>query len=50
MQRRDLPGDPLLRLCASTSGGMGSIPGGGTKVPHAELRSQKKKKGMHRGV
>ena len=24
-----------LRLCASNAGGMGSIPGGGTKIPHA---------------
>ena len=24
-----------LRLCASTAGGMGSIPGRGTKIPHA---------------
>ena len=24
-----------LRLCASTVGGMGSIPGGGTKILHA---------------
>ena len=33
-----------LRLCKSIAGGMGSIPGGGTKVPHAEQCSQKKKK------
>ena len=24
-----------LRLCASTAGGMGSIPGWGTQIPHA---------------
>ena len=33
-----------LRLPASTAGGMGSIPGPGTKIPHATWRSQKKKK------
>ena len=30
-----------LRLHASTAGGMGSIPGRGTKIPHAAQRSQK---------
>ena len=33
-----------LRLCASTVGGMGSIPSWGTKIPHA-TRGQKKKTG-----
>ena len=33
-----------LRLCASTAGGKGSIPGQGTKIPHAVLCSQKKRK------
>ena len=28
----------------STAGGMGSIPGRGTKIPHATQSSQKKKK------
>ena len=31
-----------LRLPASTVGGMGSIPGRGTKILHAAWRSQKK--------
>ena len=30
-----------LRLCASSAGGVGSIPGQGTKIPHAVLCSQK---------
>ena len=30
-----------LGLHVSTSGGTGSIPGWGTKVPHATLRGQK---------
>ena len=30
-----------LRLCACTAGGMGLIPGRGTKIPHATGRSQK---------
>ena len=34
-----------LGLCASTTGGMGSIPGGGTKIPHAAWCGQKKKIG-----
>ena len=33
-----------LRLCSSTSGGLGSIPGQGTKIWHATWRGQKKKK------
>ena len=28
-------GGPVLRLCTSTTGGTGSIPGQGTKTPHA---------------
>ena len=31
-----------LGLCASTAGGVGSIPGQGTKIPHAAERGQKK--------
>ena len=41
---RDLPGSPWLRLHASNAGGVGSIPGQGTKIPHAVWHSQKKKK------
>ena len=41
-------GTPLaaqwLRLCISNAGGMSSIPGWGTKIPHAAWCSQKKKK------
>ena len=33
-----------LRLCVSTAGGMGSIPGWGPKIPHAAQRGQRKKK------
>ena len=32
-----------LKLCASTAGGTGSIPGRGTKIAHATWRDQKKK-------
>ena len=31
----------LLRLCASTAGGVGSIPGRGTKILHAKKCGQK---------
>ena len=34
-----------LRLHASTAGDTGSIPGHGTKIPHAAWCGQKKKKG-----
>ena len=30
-----------LRLCTSTTGGSGAIPGQGTKIPHATRRGQK---------
>ena len=30
-----------LRLCTPNAGGKGSIPGGGTKIPHAVQHSQK---------
>ena len=33
-----------FRLCASNEVGMGSIPGLGTKIPHAVRGSAKKKK------
>ena len=33
-----------LRLHAPNAGGTGSIPGQGTKIPHAAWRTQKKKK------
>ena len=33
-----------LRLCTSTAGGMGLIPGRGTKIPHATHGQKKKKK------
>ena len=36
-----------LRLCASTAGGAGSIPGQGTKIPHAALCGQRKNKKAH---
>ena len=32
-----------LRLSASTAGGLGLIPGWGTKIPHAEKPGQKVK-------
>ena len=33
-----------LRLCAPSAGGTGSIPGQGTKIPHATQCAQRKKK------
>ena len=32
-----------LRICTSTAGSRGSIPGWGTRIPHAMCRGQKKK-------
>ena len=33
-----------LRFCASTAGGMGSIPGQRTRIPHATQHGPKKRK------
>ena len=38
-----------LRLCASKPGGLGSVPGWGTKIPHVEGAVKKKKK-AHRSA
>ena len=35
-----------LRLCATTAGGVGSIPGQGTKIPYASWHSKNKKKNI----
>ena len=40
----DIPGSPVVKFLASTGGGMGSISGWGTKIPHAMGCGQKKKK------
>ena len=37
---------PWLRLCASTAGGMGSVPTCGTKIPQAARRGQKQTERM----
>ena len=42
---KDFPGSQWLRLCTSTSGGMGSIPGWGTEILHG---TAKKKKMVHK--
>ena len=43
----DFPGGQWLRLHASISGGVGSVPGQGTKIPYAKWLSKKKKKGRN---
>ena len=35
---------PWLRFCATTAKGVGSVPGGGIKIPHAAQRGQNRKK------
>ena len=37
---RDFPAGPVVKTITVTAGGMGSIPGGGTKIPHATLCGQ----------
>jgi len=45
--RETTPGNSMvvqcLGLCASTTGGVGSIPGQGSKIPHAAQQKKKKK-------
>ena len=41
---REFPGSPVVRVCSSTAGGMGSIPGPGNKILHSTQCGQKKKK------
>ena len=33
--QRDFPGGPVVKTLSSNAGGVGSIPGQGTKIPHA---------------
>ena len=50
MHPMDFPGGQWLRLHTSNAGGTSSIPGWGTKIPHAMRHSQKterKKKKIH---
>ena len=44
---RDFPGSPVVKTLPSNAGGVGSIPGQGTKIPHAMGCGQKLKKGPH---
>ena len=48
--RETTPGNSMvvqcLGLCVSTTGGLGSIPGQGSKIPHAAQQKKKKKKEM----
>ena len=43
-QQREFPGGPGVRNPPSNAGDTGSIPGQGTKIPHARQRGKKKKK------
>ena len=40
----DLPGSPVVKTPSFQCKGAGSIPGWGTKIPHATQHGQKKKK------
>ena len=48
--RETTPGNSMvvqcLGLCVSPTGGLGSIPGQGSKIPHAAQQQKKKKKEM----
>ena len=41
---RDFPGGPVVTTPLFNAGGVGSIPGQGTKIPHAMQCGQKKKR------
>ena len=34
-RKKELPGDPVVRMLSSNAGSVGSIPGPGTKIPYA---------------
>ena len=40
----DFPGCPVVKTLPSNAGGMSSIPGWGSKIPHVTQGSKKKKK------
>ena len=52
LKRKEIVGTSLavqwLSFCASNAGGIGSIPGLGTKIPHAGQRGQKQGRGKGR--
>ena len=47
MELKRFPGGPVVKTLHSNAGGSGSIPGQGTKIPHARQCSQKKKTKIH---
>ena len=42
-QNWDLPGCPVVKILPSRCRGTGSIPGGGTKIPHATAKKRKRR-------
>ena len=44
MEKRDLPGSPVVKTSPSNAGGAGSIPGQGAKMPHAPQPKKPKHK------
>ena len=38
IKNRDFPGGPVVKNPSSNAGDMGSIPGRGTKIPHAAVQ------------
>ena len=40
---REFPGGPVVRTCHFYCGGLGSVPGQGTKIPQAMQHGQRKK-------
>ena len=49
LSKWDFPAVQWLRLCASTAGGVGSILGRGTKIPHAVWPKKKAKSKQKNG-
>ena len=43
-KRGDFPSSPVAKTLPSNTGGTGSIPGQGTKIPHTTQQKRKKKK------
>ena len=47
-KRGDFPSSPVAKTLPSNTGGTGSIPGQGTKIPHTTQQKRKKKKKRER--
>ena len=48
LQYRDFPGSPVVKTSPFNAGRVGSVPDGGTKIPHASWPKKKKQNQKHK--